>query len=386
MNPHLWTMPTAPVVIQSLISALVRLLHVLSRSTPHSSQQPTEATEHFAAISALLERVASGDVFTPDKQQCALTLSFPLLTFSAFAPEKLSRVIAIESLLLVAVGSEPTLREWLVQEGDALLARNWVPDAGGLMNGRIASLVARAAHTLVAAPPTPNAAATAPSDIFAVSDHNPHLDRLKAALDRFLRQHYSLAAMPSLSPTVRGRIVHARLAFFASLSATDYQQREWPPPIHGPARPEFIETKRWVAEAWKAEKAPVVEAVRQAVRELDWDAVAGILGTMTLGMEDKLNKAIAGATFPTLFEVRTIQPSQSTRAEAPPAHQRRANYRDRLCAAAYAPAPPRRPTSDAFLQAGLCARLGDDHARRAHCPPDRPDALGAPRPRTIPPS
>ncbi|KAL8281150.1 hypothetical protein RQP46_006508 [Phenoliferia psychrophenolica] len=295
LHPHLWTSATSPVVIQSLLSSLVQLLHIISRSTPPPSQPPTEATQHFATISSLIERVASGDVLSPDPQHFAVSLSFPLLTFTSFPPDKFARIVALDSLLITAVGADSALREWLLDAGQELLERNWVPDAGGLMNGRVATLLGRISHSLLSSPPLPSPkTSTPPNDIFAVTDHNPVLDRRKTALHRFLSRHYPLPSIRALSPTVRGRLVYARLAFFA--------QGEWPLPMHASPRLEILETKQWIAEAWNAEKAPVVEAVRQAVRELEWDAVAGVLGVMTLGMEDKASETMAGATFPTLFE------------------------------------------------------------------------------------
>lgn len=68
---------------------------------------------------------------------------------------------------------------------------------------------------------------------------------------------------------------------------------------------EVVEAKKWVAEAWAIDKAVVLEAVKQAIRELPLDAVAGVVGTCTFGMsEDKINDGMASGVLPTLFEVR----------------------------------------------------------------------------------
>ncbi|KAM0751576.1 hypothetical protein T439DRAFT_324763 [Meredithblackwellia eburnea MCA 4105] len=314
VHPQLWSATTSPIVIQSLLASLIHLLHVLSTS---ETRDVVEAGIHTSTISSLIDSLSNGSIFIPDGQQLAVALSFPLPTFSHFSPEKLSQIVAFEGLLLIALGAEPALREWLVDAGEALLERTWVEDAGGHMNGRFATLIARVFQTILSYPaaksPNPLVAPPSPTpDLFFAPEPDPandrRLHRLKSSLDRLLSRRFSAETVPSLSPTLRGRIVLARLSFFSSLPAPAYQQRGYDPLATSPSQSipqlttEIVESKKWVAKAWMVDKAPVVEAVRQSVRDLPWDSVAGVMGVMCLGMDDTVNNAVASATLPTLFQ------------------------------------------------------------------------------------
>ena len=219
-----------------------------------------------------------------------------------------------DGLLLIAVGAEPGLLEWLVADGGSeLLTTYWTDDGGGLMRGRLLSLFAKACHLLLSASPPSVLPRRRSSDIFAPSDNhnNSHTDALKGPLLRILSTNYPATEVASLSPTLRGRLVYAHLAFFSSLTSTAYQLHDWPPPISGTGMTKEVHlAKLWVAEAWQVDKASAVEAVRQAIRGLkSLESVAGVVGVCTLGMDPSICEGMATGVLGTLFERITAEPS-----------------------------------------------------------------------------
>lgn len=300
--PSHWSHLTSSITLHSLLASLVHALHFLSL-------KPTPSTQavHAQAIRSLIDRLATGQLFTASAGHFALSLSLAATTFDALDQADLCRLIVFDGLLLIAVGAEPRLLEWLVADGGSdLLTRYWTDEGGGLMRGRLLSLFARACHLLLSAPAQSTSTRRRSSDIFAPSDNsnNSHIEALKTALLRILSTNYPSSEISSLSPTLRGRLVYAHLAFFSSLTSTAYQLHDWPPPISGTGMTKEVHrAKLWVAEAYRVDKASAVEAVRQAIRDIkSLESVAGVVGVCTLGMDSAVCEAMAAGVLGTLFE------------------------------------------------------------------------------------